>query len=139
MNFIPQLVTAAYVSSGMHNNIQQFDAAREILGTGDLELTTTGMEYVEYIESLYQLGYLLAGSVPGVFDYEVTEAFGYWYIDYIYCTKQLPTVGQACQWLKEGAFTFFWGRNDNKKDILGGPDVLTRAFDRVPLPAQPVL
>ena len=55
----------------------------DLLGNdvGHIEMITTLIEHAPYCERLYDAGILATGGCPGVFDYEVAEPFGRWFIE----------------------------------------------------------
>jgi hypothetical protein len=108
---IENYTTAAFISAGMHRDVEKLDKAKEGLGTGCFEFVQTAMNYVGHIQELYLAGLAVVGSVPGVFDYEVAEDFGVWYVNATLEDRQLPDVDWACDELYRLAVQF-WARED---------------------------
>lgn len=72
-------LTAAYIAIGyITQNREIFIAVQEHYAQGQLDLVGNMVHYAEYLDALAEAGMTAAGA-PGVFDYEVTEAFGPWF------------------------------------------------------------
>lgn len=107
MNNIALYTIAAFISAGMHRDVERLDEARDALDTGCFELVSTAMTYTDYIQALYEAGYNTVGSVPGVFDYEVAEEFGVWYVKEALEEQKLPDVQWAMAELYKLAMKFW--------------------------------
>lgn len=98
---------AAFISAGMHRDVAKLDEARDLIGTGCLELVMSAMDYVDLVYNMETVGYATVGEFPGVFAYEVAEEFGAWYVAEAHAKRAVPDVTAACEQLRELAFAFF--------------------------------
>jgi hypothetical protein len=129
--------TAAFISAGMHRDVKQLDAAKELLGTGCFELVTTAVEYTEFVDMAYRVGGMVTGGHPGVFDYEVAEEFGVWYVDQVRQHGAIPRNGTATAKIIDLAMAFFV-RDDNRDQLIeNAEEILRDAFGRIDVPKQP--
>jgi hypothetical protein len=129
--------TAAFISAGMHRDVKQLDQAKDLLGTGCFELVTTGVEWTEFVDMMYRVGGMITGDHPGVFDYEVTEEFGFWYVDEVLATEKVPTV-EACRAKLTALGMAFFVRDDNRDQLVENTEETLRdAFSRIDPPKQP--
>jgi hypothetical protein len=140
---LPRYSIAAFMSAGMHTNVEQLDQAKDAAGTGCVELVMAVMGYVDYAEALFKAGGTVRDGVPGVMEYEICEPFGEWFITTMLCgctvdgSCSLPDHEQACFKLRELTYEFY-----EKNDRTPDPLMMARlevAMTAVPLPDAPQL
>jgi hypothetical protein len=83
---------AAFISGGMHLNVNKLDNAKESADTGCLEFVNAACAWSVYIEDLYDCAMASTDfeSVGGVFEYDVCEQFGTWFMQEAIDTGELP-------------------------------------------------
>lgn len=133
-----RFITAAFISAGMHRDVKKLDMARDGAGSGCYELVASAVEYAEYASFLYLAGSYFAPAVPGVFDYEVSEEFGVWYVNQTLMDNRIPDVELACKVLRDLAEAF-WVRDETEALIVGGRAGLQQGFSNISIPRQPEL
>jgi hypothetical protein len=99
------LQSAAFMVAGLHN--ADIDKANEAWDNGMLELVTELVQHADFAHELYENGYKLYGSLPGVFDYEVSSLFGRWFGEYVKMQSDVPTAELSTKCLEEYAQSFF--------------------------------
>lgn len=79
----------------------------EIWGDGCAELYVELGSYAHYCDSLFTAGMTKYGEMPGMFDYEVSCEFGWWFGSYIACNGHAPDEREALNKLDSLAKAFF--------------------------------
>lgn len=113
-NTIDRQVTAAFLNGGMlQRHIDLIPTGVHLLdhwGGGHLELVYELMEYADYCYHLADAGVAAVGDCPGVYNYEVAEAFGEWFADQVLAGEpngHVPDRTACCAELRRLAFNFF--------------------------------
>lgn len=134
MKNLTQYTIAAFISAGMHRDVDNLDAAKELIGTGCFELVQTGVAYTDLACDMAEAGFLIVGDYPGVFEYEVAEEAGVWYVAEALATRAVPAADRMHGKLAELTLAFFarvhW-KGDNTKALIA-------ALAALPVPPQPV-
>lgn len=111
--------TIAFLAIGANGHANMF----KLLGNdvGHIEMITDIVEHADYVERLYEAGILASGGCPGVFDYEVAEVAGRWYIDNTTVVDghvEQPTAEAFRDQLRQLAFDFFSKNWHDETDAL---------------------
>lgn len=134
------LSIAAFISAGMHTDVHMLDNALDDCGTGCLEYINIGISYTSYAQALYNAAEALGMQTPGVFEYEVCEEFGRWFVQQTRNNAEdaeapsLPEHVLACKKLITLTYSFFDKDPDTKVDL----DLMSALFG-VPFPPPPQL
>lgn len=124
---------AAFISAGMHRDTAILDAARDKLGTGCFELVQTGVAYTDLACDMAAAGFSIVADYPGVFEYEVCEEAGVWYVAEALATGDIPAADRMHGKLAELTLEFF-GRVKWKAPY---GETLRAALHALPVPPQP--
>ncbi len=108
------LITAGFFVVGLHEvrTVQEDGSAYALLiktwGQGYLELIDSLLAYVPYtLEIADAAARVCDKNYPGVFDYEVSSAFGKWFGQYVLEHGEEPSTKSAQDWLMNETITFF--------------------------------
>lgn len=99
------LQSAAFMVAGLHN--ADIDNVNEVWDNGLLELVTELVQHADFAHELCETGYRLYGSMPGVFDYEVSGPFGCWFGEFVKAHSDAPDTVLCTKCLEEYAQSFF--------------------------------
>jgi hypothetical protein len=109
-----QLITAGFFMEGLHDarpghNVKpNYDVLIETWGQGCIELVDALVRYVPLATRLCEAAAIASdGNYPGVFDYEVSSAFGKWFGEYILEYGVEPSQINAHTWLITHIGAFF--------------------------------
>lgn len=131
-------VTAAFLGSGFIEH-PEASAILEHWDAGHLELVCELTGYTDYIHAMFDAGLAVTGSVPGVFDYEVTEAVAYEFGSRVLlCAPggDTPDAIEMCAFIRNATHDFYmkaWGVSD-REDV--GLAELFDALAAVPMYAE---
>lgn len=126
---------AAFICAGMHRNTEALDNARDVIGTGCFELVQSAMNYTELAQDMAMTGFAIVGDYPGVFEYEVAEEAGVWYVAEALATRAVPAADRMYGKLYELTVAFFSRVHWKTPDA----DKLHAALSALPVPDQPVI
>ncbi len=116
-----RLQIAAFLMSGFqtHKDFKQAAALHAEIGEAGFDgLVGDLLEYVQPLQTLYDLGHSIAGT-PGVFDYEVSENSGAIYCEMVIANNgTYPDKAHFMQSIKRLALDFFAHSGDEYKDAL---------------------
>lgn len=135
MKNLTQYTIAAFISAGMHRDTVILDAARDKLGTGCFELVQTGVAYTDLACDMAAAGFSIVADYPGVFEYEVCEEFGVWYVRAALANNTLPEAVVCAGKLRDLTHDFF--SRVTWKAPYG--ETLRAALNALPTPPQPEL
>jgi hypothetical protein len=109
-----QLITAGFFMEGLHDarpdhNVKpNYDVLIETWGQGCIELVDALVSYVPLTTTLCEAAAIACdGNYPGVFDYEVSSAFGKWFGEHILAQGDEPSQINAHSWLVSHLKEFF--------------------------------
>ena len=108
-------IHAAFFMEGLHAVVYKkvIDAISNIqFPIGVIELVDEIVGYAEFIDNILTV---LGDEVvyPGVFDYEVSNAFGMWYGDYLIKNKEIPSVKASREFIWNEIIDFFKQADEN--------------------------
>jgi hypothetical protein len=86
------LTIAAFMAIGLHGHSQInkiIDTHEDQHAQGHLEMIQELVRYVAPAESMFNQMVAVCGAVPGVFDYEVSEIFGFGFGEYVLASGEL--------------------------------------------------
>ena len=109
------LITAGFFMEGLHDARPEkrlapsYDQLIEIWDKGCIELVDAVVSYVPFTIKLCETAATACdGNYPGVFDYEVSSAFGKWFGEYIFAHGgDEPPKIEAHAWLVKEIGDFF--------------------------------
>ena len=108
------LNTAGFFMEGLHDAQpahkikRNYDILIDTWGQGCIELVDTLVSYVPLTTTLQEAAAMACdGNYPGVFDYEVSSAFGKWFGEHILAHGIEPSQIHAHNWLITHIGAFF--------------------------------
>lgn len=106
-------VIAAFMMEGMRDletrpeNKISYNELIEAWGLGCFEMVSVMVSYADYVEDQFEKALKDGKEVMGVFDYEVSVPFGFWFGEFVYQNKSAPGEDQAHQKIDELIGEFF--------------------------------